>query len=140
MKLFDLTGRVAVVSGAAQGMGQATALAVAEAGADVVLVDRNLAGAERTAPKSLRWAAVCLLPQPMFPIPTPSPALFRQVDDTFGRVDFLGNIAGDGLLATPEDLTIAELQHVFDRIWWSAGLRCASKPAGGCWTKGAVRS
>ena len=41
--LFDLAGKVAVVSGAAQGMGQATALAVAQHGADVMLVDRNLA-------------------------------------------------------------------------------------------------
>ncbi|MCA9215425.1 MAG: SDR family NAD(P)-dependent oxidoreductase, partial [Planctomycetales bacterium] len=47
--MFDLTGKVAVVSGAAQGMGQATSLAMAEHGADVVLVDRNLAGANATA-------------------------------------------------------------------------------------------
>ena len=37
--IFDLTGRVAVVSGAAKDMGQATALAMAEAGADVMLVE-----------------------------------------------------------------------------------------------------
>ena len=47
--LFDLSGKVAVVSGAAQGLGQATALALAEAGGDVMLVDRNLEGAEATA-------------------------------------------------------------------------------------------
>ena len=47
--LFDLTGKVAVVSGAAQGMGRATAIAVAQQGADVVLVDRNTEGAEATA-------------------------------------------------------------------------------------------
>ena len=49
MNLFDLSGKVAVVSGAAQGMGQATALALAHAGADVALVDRNLEGANATA-------------------------------------------------------------------------------------------
>jgi len=37
--LFDLTGRVAVVSGAARGMGRAMSLALAEHGADVMLVD-----------------------------------------------------------------------------------------------------
>ena len=36
--MFDLSGRVAVVSGAAQGMGRATGIAVAEAGADVISV------------------------------------------------------------------------------------------------------
>ena len=40
--LFDLTGKVAVISGAAQGLGKAASLAVAQAGATVVLVDRNL--------------------------------------------------------------------------------------------------
>jgi NAD(P)-dependent dehydrogenase (short-subunit alcohol dehydrogenase family) len=40
-KLFDMTGKVAVVSGAASGMGEAMASAFAEAGADVMLVDKN---------------------------------------------------------------------------------------------------
>ena len=48
-KLFDLTDRVAVVSGAAQGLGRATALALAQHGADLVLVDRNQSGAEAIA-------------------------------------------------------------------------------------------
>lgn len=38
--MIDLTGRVAVVTGAARGMGRAHAVALAEAGADVVLIDR----------------------------------------------------------------------------------------------------
>ena len=40
--LFDLTGKVAVISGAAQGLGKAASLAVAQAGANVVLVDRKI--------------------------------------------------------------------------------------------------
>ena len=35
--MFDLSGRVSLVSGAASGMGKAVALAVAEAGSDIVL-------------------------------------------------------------------------------------------------------
>ena len=42
--MFDLSGKVAVVSGAAQGMGQATAIATAEAGADVVVVELDRGG------------------------------------------------------------------------------------------------
>jgi NAD(P)-dependent dehydrogenase (short-subunit alcohol dehydrogenase family) len=116
MKLFDLTGKVAVISGAAQGMGQASALAVAQAGADVMLVDRNLTGAEATAAqiRPLGRRALCSATD------TSSPdsirELFRKVDAEFGRVDFLGNVAGDGHLANPEDLEIADLHRVLQNL------------------------
>src|SRR6266498_1289243 len=47
--LFDLSGRVALVSGAASGMGRAMALAFAEVGANLVLADINTEGLEGTA-------------------------------------------------------------------------------------------
>ena len=47
--LFDLGGRIALVSGAASGMGRAMALGFAEAGADLVLADINTEGLEDTA-------------------------------------------------------------------------------------------
>ena len=46
---MDFTGKVAVVTGAANGIGRATALAFAKAGARLVLVDRDAAGGEATA-------------------------------------------------------------------------------------------
>jgi len=39
--LFDLSGRVVLVSGAAQGIGRSMSLAFAEAGADLLLADLN---------------------------------------------------------------------------------------------------
>jgi NAD(P)-dependent dehydrogenase (short-subunit alcohol dehydrogenase family) len=47
--LFDLSGRTALVLGAASGIGRASAEALAALGAHVVCADRNLAGAEETA-------------------------------------------------------------------------------------------
>ncbi|MBC7966285.1 MAG: SDR family oxidoreductase [Fuerstia sp.] len=116
MKLFDLSGKVAVVSGAAQGLGRATALALAECGADAMLVDRNLAGAEATAAQirglgRRATASACDVSSP-----DAIADLFLQVDQEFGRVDFLGNIAGDGHLARPEDLTIADLHQVLQNL------------------------
>jgi NAD(P)-dependent dehydrogenase (short-subunit alcohol dehydrogenase family) len=113
---FDLTGRLAVVSGAAQGLGQATALAVAEAGADVMLVDRNLAGADATADSIRRLGRKAVTSPCNVSDPEAITAMFRQVDAEFGRVDFLGNIAGDGHLAKPEDLTIDDLQRVLENL------------------------
>ena len=49
MNMFDLTDRVALVTGTAQGMGRAMATALAEAGAHLVLLDRNTEGNEATA-------------------------------------------------------------------------------------------
>lgn len=114
--LFSLAGRVAVVSGAAQGMGQATALALAQQGADLVLVDRSVPGAEATAEVIRGMGRRTLVMGTDVSDPDAIAELFKQVDATFGRVDFLGNIAGDGHLAKPEELTIADLHRVLQNL------------------------
>ena len=114
--LFSLTGRVAVVSGAAQGLGHATALALAQHGADLVLVDRNHAGAEATAAHIRGLGRRAIAFGTDVSNPDAVEELFHQVDAEFGRVDFLGNIAGDGHLAKPEDLTIADLHRVLQNL------------------------
>lgn len=114
--MFDLSGRVAVVSGAAQGLGRATSLAVAGQGSDVVLIDRNRDGAETTAADIRAMGRRATVAQCDVSDPAAIAELFKQVDRDFGRVDFLGNIAGDGILSRPEDLTIADLQKVLQNL------------------------
>lgn len=114
--MFSLTDRVAVVSGAAQGLGRASALALAAHGADCVLVDRNLAGAEATGAEIERLGRRTMAASTDVSDPEAIGELFREVDRRFGRVDFLGNIAGDGHLAKPEELTIADLQRVLRNL------------------------
>jgi NAD(P)-dependent dehydrogenase (short-subunit alcohol dehydrogenase family) len=114
--MFDLSGKVAVVSGAAQGMGQATAIAVAEAGADVVCVDRNSDGAHATAETIRALGRRALVSGTDVSEPDAIAELFRVVDTEFGRVDFLGNIAGDGHLARPEELLIEDLHRVLQTL------------------------
>lgn len=114
--MFDLQGRVAVVTGAAQGMGQATALALSQAGASVVLVDRNLQGAEVTAQQIQSWGGQTMVASTDVSDPLAIRDLFQKVDQLFGRVDFLGNIAGDGALAQPENLSLEDLQRVLQNL------------------------
>ncbi len=116
LHMFDLTGKVAVISGAAQGMGEATSLALAEARADVFLIDRNLAGAESTGARIRAMGRRALVSDCNVSDPVAIRELFKRVDAEFGRVDFLGNIAGDGHLAKPEELAIEDLQRVLQNL------------------------
>jgi NAD(P)-dependent dehydrogenase (short-subunit alcohol dehydrogenase family) len=123
-QLFDLGGRIAVVSGAAQGLGRATALALAEHGADLVLVDRNRSGGEDTADRVRCLGRRAIVADTDVSNPDAVVELFRRVDSAFGRVDFLGNIAGDGHLAKPEDLTIEDLHRVFQNLVFGRFVMC----------------
>lgn len=122
--MFDLRGKVAVVSGAAQGLGQATALGLAECGCDLVLLDRNLQGAEQTAAQIRNMGRRADSHGTNVSCAESIASLFQWVDEQHGRVDFLGNIAGDGVLAKPEELTVQELQRVLDNLVIGRFLMC----------------
>jgi len=116
MNLFDLEGRVAVVSGAAQGLGKASAIAIAEAGSDVMCVDRNLEGAKATADQIRSMGRKAAAANTDISDPDAIRELFQQFDAEFRRIDFLANVAGDGLHAKPEDLTIDDLHRVLQNL------------------------
>ncbi|MFN5741225.1 MAG: SDR family NAD(P)-dependent oxidoreductase, partial [Planctomyces sp.] len=109
-------GKVAVVSGAAQGLGKATALALAEAGADLVLIDRNLTAAEQTSQQIQALGRRTLVSGCNVSDPAAIAELFTTIDSQFPTVDFLGNIAGDGCLARPEELSIDDLHRVLQNL------------------------
>ena len=94
MTLFDLTGKVALVTGGSRGLGREMVLAFAAAGADVVIASRNLetcvdlaAVVEATGRRALpyachmgRWDEI--------------PGLVDAAYEAFGKVDVLVNNAG----------------------------------------------
>lgn len=114
--LFDLTDRVAIVSGTASGMGQAMATAFAEAGAHVVLLDINSAGNEETA------HTLSKLGRRAIPLTCDVSSyedidrLYALVDREFGRVDILGNVAGNGIQKAAEEITMDEFVGVFQSL------------------------
>lgn len=91
---MNLTGKIAIVTGAGQGIGKAIALRLADAGADVAIMDLNLASAEKVAD------AIENLGRKAIPIPTDVSyaddvnAAVDKVLTEFGRVDILVNNAG----------------------------------------------
>jgi NAD(P)-dependent dehydrogenase (short-subunit alcohol dehydrogenase family) len=91
---FDLHGKVALVTGAARGLGRAISLALAHAGADVALGLRNV-NADAGIAGELRQMSRRALPLQMDM--SRMEQIFRAVDHTvkeFGRIDILVNNAG----------------------------------------------
>ncbi|OAI52903.1 short-chain dehydrogenase [Planctomycetaceae bacterium SCGC AG-212-F19] len=126
--LFDLTGRVALVSGAAQGMGRAMSLALAEAGADLMLADLNEAGACRTADQIVALGrkaipVVCDVSEPQ-----QIRGMFRRLDDAYGRIDFLGNVAGGAQLGPPEEIPLEAVERTWRNLVF--GRFCCCQEAG----------
>lgn len=111
-ELFRLEGRVALVTGAAQGMGRAMALAFADAGADLLIADINAEGLNATADEIVRLGRRAL---PVICDVTSIEqirAMFTQLDQEYGRIDVLGNVAGPGELAAPEDIDLALMADI----------------------------
>jgi NAD(P)-dependent dehydrogenase (short-subunit alcohol dehydrogenase family) len=126
--LFDLSGKAAVVSGAAQGMGRAMATAIAEAGADVMLVDINLAGATATAEAIRQLGRRAEAAQVDVANTQQIRDLFQRIDREFGRIDFLGNVAGESIMAPPEDIALEDVEQVWRNLVF--GRFCACQEAG----------
>lgn len=126
--MFDLTGKVAVVSGAAQGMGRAMATALAEAGADLLLVDINETGANRTADTIRAMGRRAEVAAADVSSPDQVRSVFRHLDREFGRIDFLGNVAGESIMAPPEEISLEAVEQVWRNLVF--GRFCACQEAG----------
>lgn len=122
--LFDLSGHVALVSGAASGLGRAMSLALAEHGADLVLADLNEAGLNLTA-ESIRAFGRRVLPVTCnVSEPDAIRAMFQKLDQEFGRIDFLGNVAGEGVLGKPEEISLEDVEKAWRNLVYGRFCMC----------------
>jgi 2-deoxy-D-gluconate 3-dehydrogenase len=90
--LFDLTGKTAVVTGGSTGLGQGMALGLAEAGADIVLVD--YVESTETAQKITALGRKALPVVANLMEMSSIPAVMEKTIAQFGKVDILINNAG----------------------------------------------
>jgi NAD(P)-dependent dehydrogenase (short-subunit alcohol dehydrogenase family) len=113
-ELFDLTGKVAIVTGGATGLGRQIAGALAECGAGIVVCARNAERCEAAAAELELLGVRALGLGCDVREPASIEAVVRRTVETFGRVDILVNNAGTSWGAAPEDVPLAGWQKVLD--------------------------
>jgi 2-dehydro-3-deoxy-D-gluconate 5-dehydrogenase len=112
MRMFDLSGRKALVTGANTGIGQAIAVALAEASAHVVCAGRSPMDETIARIRELGGSASeCTLDLAQ---PTAAAARLTQADTEFGGLDILVNNAGIIRRADAVDFTEADWDAVVD--------------------------
>jgi len=125
--MFDLTGKIALVTGSSRGIGRGIALAFAKQGADVVInCAGNVAAAEKTAADARALGVRALVCKADVSEEDQVAAMFEKIIAEFGRLDILVNCAG-----TSQDKNIFEMDKAdWDRIIktnLTSGMLCSKR-------------
>ena len=122
MQLFDLSGKVAVVTGGNGGIGFGMARGLAEAGSAVVVAGRNADKSARAVKELQALGAKAAAMEVDVADETSVTALVKRVAGELGRIDILVNNAGTNIRKAPQDLSLDEWHHVMDTNLTSAFL------------------
>ncbi|MCH8352035.1 MAG: glucose 1-dehydrogenase [Chloroflexi bacterium] len=113
-KLFDLTGRVAIVTGGNGGLGLGMALGLAEAGANIVVAARNqektAAALSQIQAQGVKAIGVTVDVN----LESDITAMVGRTMEAFGRVDILVNNAGMTVRKEPQELSVDEWDQVLN--------------------------
>jgi NAD(P)-dependent dehydrogenase (short-subunit alcohol dehydrogenase family) len=113
-ELFDLSGRVAIVTGGGTGIGRQMAEALAEAGADLVLCARKAERCEQAAAELSALGVRTLGLGCDVRDPEQVQSVVARAKHDLGRIDILVNNAGTVWGASPEDTPLEGWQKVID--------------------------
>ena len=109
---FDLTDKIALITGGSRGLGYQMAIAFAERGADIIVASRKLDNCEKVA-EEIRALGRRAAAHEVHAAKWPSiDALIEVVYDEFGRVDILVNNAGMSPPMASPDVT----EELFDSV------------------------
>ena len=122
IRLFDLTGRVALITGSTKGLGVAMAAGLASAGAAVVVCGRSPEESESVAAELAAQYQVPTLGVGTDVTQSDQIAsLITAIESTFGRLDVLINNAGINIRGPIESLSLDEFRKVqqvnVDAVW-----------------------
>ena len=109
---MTLNGKVAVVTGAAQGIGKTITLLLAENGASLVLCDINLEAAEETAREIEERGGKCLVLKSDVSNFQDAEKIIKQAVERFGSIDILINNAG----ITKDNVLLRMKEEQWDQV------------------------
>jgi gluconate 5-dehydrogenase len=113
-ELFDLTDRVAIVTGGSRGIGKEMAEGLAEAGAKLMLCARRPEWIDKTVDEFTNKGFDVISAVADVSEPESVQAVIEQTYRKFGRIDILLNNAGVSWGEMPEDMPLERWQHVID--------------------------
>ena len=115
LEQMSLNGKKAFVTGGARGIGKSVAVALAEAGADLAIVDLDLAAAEETAREIAgQTGRQTIAVKTDVTSPEEVDAMIQTVLDAFGRIDIAFCNAGICINAPAEEMSYADWMKVIN--------------------------
>jgi NAD(P)-dependent dehydrogenase (short-subunit alcohol dehydrogenase family) len=124
--MFDLTGKVAIVTGAGLGIGKGIALGLARARADIVGCDIDDAALATTMAEIEALGSKTASCHADIGVSADIEQLFALADRAFGRVDILVNNVGIGARFRPEEIPLDDFRRVLE-IGVTGSLHCAQE-------------
>jgi len=113
-EMFDLSGEKAIVTGAARGLGEQMALALAEAGADVAVVDVNIDAACRVTDRIGNIDRDSIAIKADVTKVADVENMVKVAKDRFGKIDILINNAGITINVPAEEMSKEEWDRVIE--------------------------
>jgi len=107
---FSLRGNVVLITGASRGIGQAAAVGLAQAGAEIAIASRKLPDLEKVAEEIRKTGRKCLPIAANVARMEEIPRLLKGVIEEFGKIDILVNNAAT-------NPTMAQAMDIDERTW-----------------------